>query len=44
VRLRGVSCETLAQLALAQSRGGVGLYRRSDFVHVDTGSLRSWQG
>jgi len=44
VRLRGVSCEKLAQLALAQSQGGVGYYRRSDFVHVDTGRVRSWQG
>ncbi len=44
VRLHGVDCARLAQLALAQSRGGVGYYRRSDFVHVDTGRIRSWQG
>ena len=44
VRLRGVPCDTLAQLALDRSRGGVGYYRRSDFVHVDTGRVRSWQG
>jgi uncharacterized protein YcbK (DUF882 family) len=44
VRLKGVSCEKLSLLALAQSRGGVGFYRRSDFVHIDTGRIRSWQG
>ena len=44
VRLRGVRCDRLAQLALDASRGGVGYYGRSDFVHVDTGRVRSWQG
>ena len=44
VRLHGVPCEKLAQLALNTSRGGVGYYRRSDFVHVDTGRIRNWQG
>lgn len=44
VRLRGVRCDELASLALAQQRGGVGFYRRSDFVHVDTGRVRHWQG
>lgn len=44
IRLRGVRCDQLAALALAQQRGGVGLYRQSDFVHVDTGRIRHWQG
>ena len=44
VRLKGVDCARLASLALKQSRGGVGFYARSDFVHVDTGRIRSWQG
>jgi uncharacterized protein YcbK (DUF882 family) len=44
VRLKGVDCAHLASLALQQSRGGVGFYARSDFVHVDTGRIRSWQG
>lgn len=44
VRLKGVSCEQLASLALSTQRGGVGFYRRSDFVHVDTGRVRHWQG
>jgi uncharacterized protein YcbK (DUF882 family) len=25
-------------------RGGVGYYERSDFVHVDSGSFRTWIG
>jgi uncharacterized protein YcbK (DUF882 family) len=44
VRLHGVSCAALRDLALAAGRGGVGYYRRSDFVHLDTGRVRSWAG
>ena len=44
VRLRGVDCARLADLARNNQRGGVGYYRTSDFVHVDTGRVRSWQG
>jgi len=42
VRLPGVATATLARMALQQSCGGVGLYRVSDFVHVDTGRVRCW--
>jgi uncharacterized protein YcbK (DUF882 family) len=42
VRLRGVSCADLRDAAIAARRGGVGYYRRSDFVHFDTGAVRSW--
>jgi uncharacterized protein YcbK (DUF882 family) len=42
VRLSGVATERLARLALQQASGGVGFYRVSDFVHVDTGRVRSW--
>jgi uncharacterized protein YcbK (DUF882 family) len=44
VRLGGVDCATLASSALALQRGGVGYYRRSNFVHLDTGRLRTWRG
>ena len=44
VRLRGVDCALLAELARNNQRGGVGYYRSSDFVHVDTGRVRSWKG
>lgn len=44
VRLKGCPCSTLRDLALAAGRGGVGYYRASDFVHLDTGRVRAWQG
>jgi uncharacterized protein YcbK (DUF882 family) len=44
VRLHGCTCADLRDLALAARRGGVGYYRRSDFVHLDTGRFRTWNG
>jgi uncharacterized protein YcbK (DUF882 family) len=44
VRLAGVNCADLADHARAMSRGGVGYYQQSDFVHLDTGTYRSWNG
>jgi uncharacterized protein YcbK (DUF882 family) len=44
VRLKGVTCATLRDLALDAGQGGVGYYRRSDFVHLDTGRVRAWAG
>lgn len=44
VRLSGVNCADLAAHALKLKRGGVGYYRASNFVHLDTGSFRSWLG
>jgi uncharacterized protein YcbK (DUF882 family) len=44
VRLHGCSCADLRDLALAAKKGGVGYYRSSDFVHVDTGRVRTWNG
>jgi len=42
VRLRGVPIEDLRDTALAMQRGGVGFYKQSDFVHMDTGHVRRW--
>ena len=42
VRMPGVSTGTLRDVALDMARGGVGYYRSSDFVHVDTGRVRRW--
>jgi uncharacterized protein YcbK (DUF882 family) len=42
VRVSGVSTRKLRDQALAMSRGGVGYYPDSDFIHVDTGRIRSW--
>jgi uncharacterized protein YcbK (DUF882 family) len=44
VRISGVDCADLAARALALKRGGVGYYRASDFVHLDTGAFRTWKG
>jgi uncharacterized protein YcbK (DUF882 family) len=42
VRIRGFDTARLRDLALSLQRGGVGYYRKSDFVHVDTGRVRHW--
>jgi uncharacterized protein YcbK (DUF882 family) len=42
VRLGDVSTTVLRDAAKELSRGGVGYYRESDFVHVDTGRVRFW--
>jgi len=44
VRLRGVETARLRDLALELGRGGVGYYPVSNFVHVDTGRVRTWSG
>ena len=44
VRLHGVSCATLRDLAVRAAAGGVGYYRASNFVHLDTGRVRAWAG
>ena len=44
VRLTGVDCRRLTDVALELARGGVGYYPKSDFVHIDTGRVRSWRG
>ena len=38
------SPQDLAGRALDLTRGGVGLYAKSDFVHLDTGAFRTWKG
>ncbi len=42
VRLSGFPTAHLALLARAQMGGGTGYYRASDFVHLDTGAVRTW--
>lgn len=42
VRLPGTPLRGLQRAALALRGGGVGYYAQSDFVHVDTGRVRSW--
>jgi uncharacterized protein YcbK (DUF882 family) len=44
VRMSGVDCQDLAARAESLQRGGVGYYRASNFVHMDTGAFRTWRG
>ena len=42
IRLRGFNTRQLRDKAIAMKIGGVGYYRRSDFIHLDTGRVRYW--
>ena len=42
VRLRNIDSRDLRDAALKIKRGGVGYYKKSDFVHMDTGRVRRW--
>lgn len=44
VRLKGVATDRLYRTALDLALGGAGYYAKSDFVHLDTGRVRSWRG
>ena len=42
IRLPGVPLDELRDAALSLKAGGVGYYPHDQFVHVDTGRVRSW--
>lgn len=42
IRLTDVSVEAIRRAAIDLKAGGVGIYRRSNFVHLDTGRFRTW--
>ena len=42
IRMPGLPLSELREHALALGRGGVGFYPGSNFVHVDTGRVRTW--
>ncbi len=44
IRLPGCDTRKLKRTCLALRGGGVGYYAKSDFVHVDTGEIRTWSG
>lgn len=42
VRLPDRGLKLVRDTAIDMQRGGVGYYRRSDFVHLDVGPIRAW--
>ncbi|MFO1189729.1 MAG: DUF882 domain-containing protein [Alphaproteobacteria bacterium] len=42
IRVPGVPLASLHRTAVEMKAGGVGLYRSSDFVHIDVGPVRYW--
>jgi uncharacterized protein YcbK (DUF882 family) len=42
IRLDGMSARHIRDAALSMGRGGVGYYSASNFVHIDTGDVRTW--
>jgi uncharacterized protein YcbK (DUF882 family) len=44
IRIEGLDSRRIRNAALAMRQGGVGYYERSDFVHLDTGNIRTWTG
>lgn len=44
IRLPGCDTVKLRQACLNLKLGGVGYYPQSDFVHMDTGAFRTWNG
>ncbi|MCG7497075.1 DUF882 domain-containing protein [Vibrio sp. Of7-15] len=42
MRLEGVPLAEVRKAALSLKAGGVGYYPKSNFVHIDTGPVRSW--
>jgi uncharacterized protein YcbK (DUF882 family) len=42
IRLTDLKTSHLRDLAVSLGQGGVGYYAKSDFVHIDTGPLRTW--
>lgn len=44
IRIPGRTLQNLHRVALALKGGGVGYYPHLDFVHMDTGRVRWWNG
>jgi uncharacterized protein YcbK (DUF882 family) len=44
IRMQGCQLKSLHNAALSMRCGGVGYYPKSDFVHMDTGRVRTWSG
>jgi uncharacterized protein YcbK (DUF882 family) len=44
IRLADVPSDVIRNVSLRMKRGGVGYYARNDFVHLDVGRVRRWNG
>ncbi|MBC7286235.1 MAG: DUF882 domain-containing protein, partial [Hoeflea sp.] len=42
IRLPGFSTKKVSDIGASLRAGGVGYYRKSNFVHLDTGKVRRW--
>lgn len=42
--IRGVSSEALGKFGMWLGGGGVGFYQKKNFVHTDSGRIRTWRG
>ena len=42
IRLTDIKTSKLRNIAKSLRHGGVGYYAKSDFIHLDTGPVRSW--
>jgi len=42
-RVPGRKTRLLKKTAMQMQRGGIGLYHKSDFVHIDSGPFRHWE-
>jgi len=42
IRIEGIHSRDIQAAAISLARGGVGYYPSSNFVHIDTGNVRTW--
>ena len=42
IRIQGIDAKDVRAAAISLARGGVGYYPSSNFVHIDTGRVRTW--
>ncbi|PPC90905.1 MAG: Twin-arginine translocation pathway signal [Methylobacter sp.] len=42
IQIEGIDARRIRNAAVAMQSGGVGYYRQSEFVHLDTGNVRTW--
>lgn len=42
IRIEGINPRNIRDAAISIRQGGVGYYARSQFIHLDTGSIRNW--